>query len=460
MLPLATFARTEKGFETGRTTFRLTLGGVDSGEILAAKTRRLLIDLNRLIADEDAQYNRKQLSFRVHESSVSRQAELVRSVDDISKQILQYCADDRSSHLLMSMPVLDTEQVRRELLQRYAPERLEVFRTRLLNRAHISDELMRQSLNDGGKQLVERLEHEFMKDSLQRRQELFRLRSYDRTVHPTQMYSLQAEVAFDDIVTALIARQPVSSPLIEKAAHELVKEYLGLNVAITSRQEADEILLDLDSLTAGEQYTELFADTTLPPFLSFWSDWDGSNRPSGQGHQLVAAVVMENVRRMARILNLLRQADPTIPVNPDLLSELDRLAQRNQRFTQLLNAITTLTHQLEQRYRGILPFSSDATPVQRLATRLHLRRDPAKVLWQHNDRYEQKMLELRQQRRNTLEEYFALNKQLRKQLHALDSCHSGPPHFRPLAAGGGRVPRYSPTRRDHPPHSTRIDYCA
>ena len=120
LLPLATFARTEKGFETGRTTFRLTLGGVDSGEILAAKTRRLLIDLNRLIADEDAQYNRK----RVVDSGCMKvasagQAELVRSVDDISKQILQFCANDRSSHLLKTMPVLDHEQIRRELLQRY-----------------------------------------------------------------------------------------------------------------------------------------------------------------------------------------------------------------------------------------------------------------------------------------------------------------------------------------------------
>ena len=154
------------------------------------------------------------------------------------------------------------------------------------------------------------LQREFMKDSLQRRQELFRLRSYDRTVHPTQMYSLQAELALDAILTALIAGQPVAPALIEQAAQELLKEYLGLNVSISSRQEADEILLDLAALTAGEQYTELFTDTALTSFLSFWSDWDGSNRPSGQGHQLVAAVVMENVRRMARILSLLRQVDP------------------------------------------------------------------------------------------------------------------------------------------------------
>ena len=35
LLPLATFARTEEGFETGRTTFRLTLGGVDGAEVIA-----------------------------------------------------------------------------------------------------------------------------------------------------------------------------------------------------------------------------------------------------------------------------------------------------------------------------------------------------------------------------------------------------------------------------------------
>ena len=72
MLPLATFARTEKGFETGRKTFRLTLGGMDNADVLLGKTRRLLIDLNRLIAEEDARYNRKQVSFQVPERSQSR----------------------------------------------------------------------------------------------------------------------------------------------------------------------------------------------------------------------------------------------------------------------------------------------------------------------------------------------------------------------------------------------------
>jgi aspartate/methionine/tyrosine aminotransferase len=419
LLPLATFARTEKGFETARTIFRLTLGGVDNAETLLAKTRRLLIDLNRLIAEEDARYNRKRLLFRTPANAGGRSAELAQAMDAVARRILEQGENSRACRRLMSMPLLDEEQVRRDFVQRYAPERLALFRTRLLDRALISDELMRQALGDGGKRLAERLEREFWKDSLQRRQELFRLRSYDRTVHPTQMYSLGAELALDAILTALIADQAVLPAHIDRAAQELLKEYLGLNVSVNSRQEADEILLDLTALIAGEQGAELFTDTTLTPFLSFWSDWDGSNRPSGQGHQLVAAAVMENVRRMAHMVGLLRQVDPGVAVSPELLSELERLDQRNQRFKQLLNAITQLTHQLERRYRGILPYSLDATPLQRLAVRWHLRRDPAKVLWQHNDRYEQKMFELRQERRQMLEYYFALNKKLRKQLHAL-----------------------------------------
>ena len=319
----------------------------------------------------------------------------------------------------MPPALLDRKRMQAQFLQGYGPERLEIFRTRLLDRAFISDELMRKALNDSGNWLEERLEREFMKDSLPRRQELFRLRSYDRTVHPTQMYSLQAELALDAIVTALVSSRPIAPALVKKVGLELWQEFLGRNVNINSQQEGDEILLDLATLITGEEYAEQLTDTTLPSFLSFWSDWDGSNRPSGQGHRLVAAVVIENVQRMTRILNLLRQADPRIAVSPELISELDRLPHRNQRFARLLNEITLLTHQLEQRYRGILPFSIDATALQRLATRVHLRRDPARVLWQHNDRYEQKMIELRLQRRKMLEYYCRLNKQLRKQLHAL-----------------------------------------
>ena len=419
LLPLGTFARTEAGFEAGRTTFRLTLGGVDGAEVLLSKTRHLLIDLNRLIGEEEAHYNRKPLSFRVLPGRSSRSIELARTWEGVAKQILGHAENHASMHRLMPLPPLDSHQFQQDFLECYGPERLQAFRTRLLERVFISDELIRQALNENSDWLEKRLDREFMKDSLPRRLQAFRLRSYDRTVHPTQMYSLQAELALDAIVTSLIYSKTVTPSLIKKAGQELWQEYLGRNVSINSQQEADEILLDLATLITGEEYAEQLTDASLPSFLSFWSDWDGSNRPSGQGHRLVASVVMGNVQRMTGILNLLRQADPHIPVSPELISELDRLPQRNQRFNTLLTDITLLTHQLEQRYRGILPFSIDTTSLQRLATRWHLRRDPARILWQHNDRYEQKMFDLRQQRRGMLEYYCSMNKQLRKQLHAL-----------------------------------------
>jgi hypothetical protein len=85
----------------------------------------------------------------------------------------------------------------------------------------------------------------------------------------------------------------------------------------------------------------------------------------------------------------------------------------------LLNKITTLTHQLEKRYRGILPFNVKPGKIRRIGMNLKIAQDPLTSLWHHNDRLERKMLELRTQRRNTLEYYFSLNKQIRKTLHSL-----------------------------------------
>lgn len=418
LLPLSTFARTEKGFETGRKTFRLTLGGKDDADILQGKTRRLLIDLNRLIAEEEARYNRKVVEVRKPNSKNNREASLSQAWEAVASQIREQCEHKQSFSSLVPHQV-NGAHFHREFLNDYLPQRLEVFKTRLMDRARISDELMSQALAQRGDWFPERMDQEFNKDSLQRRQQKFKLRSYDRTVHPTQVYSLQVELAVDEILLGLVKNQTTSTRSIEKAARELMREYLGLNVSITSQEESQEILLDLAALSAAEDFAELFTDFSLPGMLSFWSDWDGSNRPSGQGHRLIGFVVMENVRRMARILTILRQADPTVALPPELLLHINQLPEQNQRFSQLLNNITQLTHQLEQRYRTLLPYSMDATPLQQFATRLNLRRDPVKVLWQHNDRYERRMLELRQQRRMMLERYFALNKRLRKQLHAL-----------------------------------------
>ncbi len=419
LLPLASFARTERGFDTGRSTFRLTLGGSDDAETMQVKARRLLIDLNRLIEEEEARYNRRQLRFSPflseHEARLTSRLQMW---DDLVQQMTRSLDRISASSPMADFPSPENARLRQDFLKRYLPERLNLFRQRLRERMLVSEAGMRKAAQDGH-WLAERLEREFMKDSLARRQESFRLRTHDRTVHPTQMYSLQAEIAVEAIQRALVADRPVTSAMIERAGQELWREFLGQNISIDSEREADEMLLDFDSLVVCESYVEQFADSRLPIFLSFWSDWDGTNRPSGQGHRLAASAVMENVRRMAGILSLLRRAAPQLPLPPDLLSELENLPKRAATFRRLLNDITQLTHQLEQRYRVYLPYTLIASPLQQLAVRLHLRRDPAQVLWQHNDRYERKMLELRARRRVMLEEWFALNKRLRKQLYAL-----------------------------------------
>jgi hypothetical protein len=122
---------------------------------------------------------------------------------------------------------------------------------------------------------------------------------------------------------------------------------------------------------------------------------------------------------MSRLLRMLAERDASVAIPADLRSELERLPHNTEGFLRLQNDITVLTHQLERRYRGILPFHTRVGRIRRIGMALHLARDPVTSLWYHNDRLEQKMLALRADRRRALEYYFALNKRLRKALHAV-----------------------------------------
>jgi len=416
MLPLATFARTESGFEAARKIFRLTLGGTDGADALLSKTRRVLIDLNRIIAEEAANYNRILPAFKPAGSGVVDRGDLQLRWRSIEESITTRCVSSRRFRdFFPGNSGKEWGYFRKE----YLPARLEQFRSRLFDRAAAAGEMVRAAQGDEAGSLARILETEFYKDDLARRAEAFRLRLYDRTVHPTQMFSITAEQKFESIIRDLVRGTAPAEGIIPEAAEELTREYLGLNVGITSHDEADEIILDLDALIAGEIHAQLFADAPCPAFISFWGDWDGSNRPSGQGHRLVASVVMENVNRLARIMSLLLRGGGDPGMSPDLAGELQRLPERNRRFARLLEDITLLTHQLERRYRGLLPFKVQPNTLRRIGMLLGLTGDPLKVLWQHNDRLERRMLELRRRRQETLEYYFALNRKLRKQLHAL-----------------------------------------
>ncbi len=414
MIPLSAFARTEEGYETGRKAFRLTLGGTDGAAALLGKTRRVLIDLNRLIADEAAHYSRN--SFPIHHKMTPPEGveKIWKSLEEQIRGAIPLAF--RNGHPLRRKGP-GTEKLQHSLTERFLPERLEVYRQRFYDREMVTQELMKAAQADNGKGLALTLERELYRDDLTRRSAAFRSRSFDRTVHPTQMYSIRTEAAFDLIARAMRTGGNIPSHLVQNVSRELVAEFFGMNVAINSSEEAEEICLDLDAHITAEQFAGLQNSGMPPTMLSFWGDWDGSNRPSGQGHRLVASVLLQNVGRLSHLARLLSARNPAARIQPELLTEIERLPGKVARFVRLLNEITTLTHQLEHRYRGILPFHAKPGRLRQLGMALHLARDPVTSLWYHNDRLEHRMLELRGRRRDGLEYYFALNKRLRKELH-------------------------------------------
>jgi aspartate/methionine/tyrosine aminotransferase len=420
MIPLGTFARTEQGFETGRKAFRLTLGGTDPVPALLKKTRRVMIDLNRMISEESANYNRR--TFTVPSAVRKGGANGQESRSDRWRLVEQEVVRKCEALIKEGAPAVPPELRQRHYFdaftREFVPERLGLFRTRYEDRSVLLAELMRRVEADQGRELAETLGREFYKDDLSRREREFHDRPYDRTVHPTQMYSIQTEGVFERIIGLLLRSREVPLNLPGSAARELLKEFFGLNVAINSTEESQELILDLDALLAAEEFASLSGRKDLL-FLSFWGDWDGSNRPSGQGHRLIASALVENVTRLSHLVRLVAARDGSAGVDPKLLAEIEQLADANRRFTRLLNEITSLTHQLERRYRGILPVNVKPGRARSLGMSLHLVPDPLTRLWRHNDRLERRMLELRRERRDTMEHYFSLNKKLRKQLHSL-----------------------------------------
>jgi aspartate/methionine/tyrosine aminotransferase len=461
MIPLSTFAHTEEGLETGRKSFRLTLGGADGADRLLTKTRRVLIDLNRIIAEEEARYNRKLLALserlppeRLDRSEIEGRwsalvGEVSASFQDLARRELGGSARSSKWNEDAASPA------------EFFAGRLGVFRLRFEDRLKLADERLSLALDGNGREIEQLLEREFSADTVSRRRSCFRRRLYDRTVHPTQMYSIQTEMLWERAIESVIAGYGALRRLAQPLARELVREFLGLNAAIDSRAEGDELLLDLGALIAAEDLVRFRSDSESEMFLSYWGDWDGSNRPSGQGHHLVAAVLMENVTRMGGLLRMLQSASPGLDVDARLIEEVRRLPRTNKRFRALLNEINNLTHQLERRYRGLLPFKVRPGLLRTLGMRLHIARDPVVSLWKHNDRLERTMLVLRQRRSRTLEFYFALNESLRESLRTrlreFGKCFRNTEFA--LAAAGHRdlLHRFAVTPRIHQNMVTSAD---
>lgn len=420
LIPLSTFSRTSKGFELARKSFRLTLGGSDSPHDLLRKTRRVLIDLNRLIAEEHSKYNRIELrisplNFYKHSFYDSFKKEWA----NVENKLLSEAENAIKDFVNKFSRSVNSTKLTSRFVKEYLPARVAVYNKLFEDQLNLINDLITKHEADNFISLAKTLDTEFFKDNLETKINLFRQRSFDRTVHPTQMYSLYVDLRFNRIVSKIFKGQSISASETDEFRKSFAEEYLGKNVAVNSLEEADELVCDIHSLILSEVYSSTYSEEKLNAILSFWGDWDGSSRPSGQGHRLIAGALLENVNQLSSLLLLLFSKDKTIEIDSELLREIEQLSSTNKKFWKLLNQITALTNQLEKRYRSILPFNVASSRWRKAAVKLGFLDDPLTKLWRHNDSLERKMIDLRQQRRSKLEYYFSLNKKIRKTLHSL-----------------------------------------
>ena len=405
ILSLTSFARTSKGYDLARKTFRLTLGGKDGSDVLKNKTRRLIIDLSRIISEEQQKYLKQSLpKFQIVDYVVGNSDKVAKLKDKIIDKI----KNDKTGFSNFATNS-NSELLKSKFIDEYLPERLKIFESKILEKLLLKENTVKNISKNKGVELLENLAREFYKEELKQRQLKFRTRLYDRTVHPTQMYSLNVDKLFNDISSSFVNSEKTNNLLIDELVNELINEFTGTNVAIKSQEEGIELVNDLKSLTACEDYIFNFGGYNYSTFLSFWGDWDGSTRPSGQGHRLVASVLVENVNNQADLIKLLLAEKTSIKIDAEIIHQIEELPKRNIKFWELLNKITQLTNSLEKRYQSILPYNIKAGRI--------FNRNPLKRIYAHNDRTERKMQALRVERTNQLEYYFSLNKILRKVLY-------------------------------------------
>ncbi len=420
LVPLSAFARTAKGFDLARKSFRLTLGGTDTPEILLRKTRRVLIDLNRLIAEEKSKYNKQTFVVKtVNKKNNSYFENSEKNWNLFLSEVRNYCLNISNKQIKNYLEETGYEVISEKFFEKYLPSRLETFSKNFSDQLNIALDFISYLNTQGVKSIEKQLEYELYKDDIERRKIAFKKRTFDRTVHPTQIYALDTDILFNNAIDQILKNQRPDQKLTVKLGNCLINEYLGKNIAINSLKEGEELICDLRAIIAAEQFSSLHSSEINQTLLSYWGDWDGSNRPSGQGHTLIASVVIENVNQLSNILKEIISIDSSVKIDRNLQQSIDQLSVTNKNFWQLLDHITSLTNKLEKRYKGVLPFNIDSNPIRKFGMKIGLAKDPVVKLWQHNDRLEQRMLEMRQERRDKLEYYFKLNKDLRKTLHSL-----------------------------------------
>jgi len=414
LVPLTTFARTGQGFDLARKRFRLTLGGTDSAASLQRKTRRVLIDLNRLLTKETANYSRNQLKESHQSKPLEINSKTLGLWENLADQIRTSAYHKIDTPFTGLARYFHPEEFRQEFVEDYLPERLEKLRQQFLDHHRLVQSVLAKAGTRKKTDILEQFASELTEFSLTDKEQEFKTRLFDRTVHPTQMYSLEEEKLAHQLISRTLRSASPPGKIVDQYATTLLHEYFGINVPIDSRDEMTELVSDLRMLIGTEEYTRLYYNLDIPMLLSFWGDWDGSTRPSGQGHRLAAAALLENVTQLSKILVSLVNTGAGVSVSPELHHSVKNLSTDTRKFRDLLNDITLLTNQLEKRYQQVLPFGMEPGLLRKIGMGLKLAKDPVRALWQHNDRLERKMVKLRNQRRENLEYYFSLNRRLRR----------------------------------------------
>ncbi|MDD5583078.1 MAG: pyridoxal phosphate-dependent aminotransferase [Candidatus Marinimicrobia bacterium] len=412
LIPLTAFARTSFGYATAYKSFRLTLGGSDSADDLHFKTRRMIIDLNRIIQAKAASVQRIDLP----KSQLYEHFQIFQN-----SQWNTLCKEIIDLSLKKGINPIRKRNLSLEGVSGFKPfleERIQTFTQQFKDACSLKAVQALWLRSQKSQLLMQMLQDEFYKEMEEERIYRFKHRLFDRTVHPTQIHALPVERDFRKIIELIVQEESVPASLKKHLAQSLVEEFLGENVAISSSEEAYELILDVKAWQDAESWLQIKYGVEVPVLLSFWSDWDGSSRPSGQGHRLAAAVVLYDVQRMAQLLKHARKIDPTFIPDETLWKKVQHLDETTQKFWKLLNRITDLTAELAKRYQSLMPYDFVApTTYKKVLGKVGLWKDPAQKIWQHNDKLEKQMLKLREKRRFWLDYYFSLNKQLRKEIH-------------------------------------------
>jgi len=462
MVPLTTFAHTAASYTYATRSFRLTLGGSTTPRQLKRQIVRLVAELNTEIQRYAYDYTLYSRTNKPDFIAPATEPLITAYVNRCEGQFIHYwnqieklattAGPSRRNQLKHPNFMLRSEQD--NFILKYLEQRKQAFLLKLREQARLVGSL-NLNLNNRALQqkIIEKFQEEIRYPTEAERRAQFQQRLFDRTVHPTQSYSIQVEKALAQLIHHILNEAPTLQPRPEDFFRLLHQEYLAENIAIKSSQEAEEAILDLDLLSLVEDYADYFYQTKLDLTLALWGDWDGSRRPSGQGHTLVAGALITNVLRLTDLVRSLDKMGLLNRLDHEVLNEIGNVEQQIKKFLKILKNITALTTQLEARYRKHLESTDRPNWLIRSLRKIGLARDPVQIMWKHNDRNERRMQSYRRQRSTEILHFFRVNHQLQtmvqRHLPEIINASQQPELLKQLATYKNPLKRFYLTPRIH-----------